>query len=1459
MNGDVRGALARTIAALRRLLAGDRAGEPGDIGRLLAAPYGFDPQTGVPKSLASLSYLRPHERATAERLRAWHAQLVAATPGTDEVSSERSAFDQMRYELGYTAVHRICALRMSEERGVVIECVRRGQASDGFAMYLRLAGETTLGTHGEAYRFFLDRLYDELARSLPSVFDRRAPASLVAPSPTALDEMTRLIASDELADAWQHEETLGWIFEDWNDPVERKEMRKHSAPRNARELAVRNQFFTPRWVVEFLTDNTLGRLWFERTRGKTALRYECRYLALRAGEHVDVAETGNAATVVAPPAQAENGDPRDIRVFDPACGSGHFLLYAFNLLETIYLEAWARKRDRSPGRTPVWEEFPDEAVFRREVPRLIVENNLYGVDIDPRCIQEAALALWLRAQSSWKALGVRAADRPVVRTGHVVSAQALPESPELRAKLLGTLKPAVLGRLVEKLFLRVGEMGVLLRLDDILRETVGEVKRAYVEWKQSERKAASLLFKEFAERPKQTSLDEFHELATLGDDDFWHEAEKRIVEALDALVEAATDGEHHGSRLFADGVRHGFEYLDVARLTFDVVLMNPPFGEPTEGTKEALDAAYPNAGHDVYAMFYERALEMLRDGGRVGAITSRSWIALPTLDEFRTNVVGGSGAVDVVADLGYGVLNAKVETAAAVLRKGAGRDEPGVWVRLVKTRRKSETLLDAVRAVGGHRMRFDVPLSRFDALPAHVFGYWMSDSLLAACTAPVRVESVADAVVGTQTSADPRFLRLAWEVPASSIGLDLDWARFAKGGEYRPFYDDVHLVIRWTDGGREIIASGRGRPQNIEYFGRPGVTWPMRNQKFGPRALPAGLAFGHKGPASFSEPTLGPCVLGVLAAQPTALLLAIRLGIADDDPKAISPAFEVGLIGDLPWPTLNEVQSSRLATLAREAATLTREAQLEADDAGETCVSFAVPGVLLANVRARASFANCVDSRVFAREDAIARLAAIQAEIDAVVAGAYGFSESDRLVVDEELEPPIVSYTGETSVDAAIFKTAYLTKEAIDGALLPGGVDAEADVRVEHRRGKQRSLRDETRLCRLFEIRPERLAAIRRGLGLLRKEDLARAAADLLSYAVGVAFGRWDLRLATHPEWIPTFADPFDPLPPCPLGQLVGADGLPATRDHIASDAWLAARRDPTRLPTATDLNSAAAGIRSESYPVAVAWDGILVDDTLSDDAPRRPDGEILSCIDAALEHLLGDARSDIEHDVLAALEVSSLTEWYRTPGHFFDDHVSRYSKSRRIAPIYWPFSTESGGLTFWAYGPRYSAETLASVINRLRTNVENVRAQSERSQTAALDDSRGRREAGRLAREATERSALLERLRKLTERGYAPHVDDGTVVSLAPLAFAFRNAKFRGKLEEVADGLEKGEYDWAHVAMSMWPERVRKKCETDASLAIAHGLAPSVAPAAKPKRARKKSGGGADDKQLALGGGARK
>ena len=535
-------------------------------------------------------------------------------------------------EQAFTVLNRLAALRMAEARGLLIESVGNGYQAKGFQLYARLAG-TGLVETGDAYRVYLQSVFDEFAQDLPGLFDRYSPQGRLFPREAALLQVLALINHGEIEPLWAEDETIGWVYQYFNSKEERKAMRDASqAPRNSRELAVRNQFFTPRYVVEFLVDNTLGRLWFNWTGGQTSLRDRCQYLLVKPDEQ--------------PEAANRLRDPRTIKLLDPACGSMHFGLYAFDLFQEIYREAWAWEQTHgigaldsetggSPDLKPLNQTYPNHDTFLHDVPRLIIEHNIYGVDIDPRAAQIASLALWLRAQRAWHDAGVKAKDRPQIGRGNVLAAVAPPAEVDLRKRFMDELDPLDAELFEQTLFMLKGlpELGVLLQVEKELPALIRNV------------------------------LGEHGPMFSQEDMAQWQKAEARLREALTDYAHAARST--YQGRLFAVDALQGLRMIDHCREVFDVVVMNPPFGELSEETKGLLEVIYPNSKTNLLTIFVERSVQMLRRNGLLGAITSRTAFFLSSYKKWRTNVLLHHTDVTAFADLGEGVLDdANVEVAA---------------------------------------------------------------------------------------------------------------------------------------------------------------------------------------------------------------------------------------------------------------------------------------------------------------------------------------------------------------------------------------------------------------------------------------------------------------------------------------------------------------------------------------------------------------------------------------------------------------------------------------------------------------------------------------------------------------------------------------------------------------------------------------------------------------------------
>jgi hypothetical protein len=410
----------------------------------------------------------------------------------------KDALAQLIREIAFTHLNRLCAYKMMEARGLIRESVSRGLKSQGFLFYLADHEEDekryNTGQQDVAYRHFLNWLGGTLSEEVGVLFSPTNATNRLYPPQRVLDEIIGLLNNEELAGIWSQDETIGWVYQYFTPKELRDQARREStAPRNSYELAFRNQFFTPRYVVEFLTDNTLGCIWYEMRKGDTKLKDRCLYMVHRPTESFltkgqeppkatesmdDLSQEELLKQPVYIPHRPKK-DPRELKILDPACGSGHFLLYCFDLLQAIYEEAYD-----DPNLGPALKkDYPTLIDLRKAVPGLILSCNLHGIDIDSRATQIAALALWLRCQRAYQAMGLKK-DRPRITRSNIVCAEPMPGEKQMLKEFVAELQPKVLGQLVEVVFDKMrlaGEAGSLLKIEDGVQEAVALAKKQWLD------------------------------------------------------------------------------------------------------------------------------------------------------------------------------------------------------------------------------------------------------------------------------------------------------------------------------------------------------------------------------------------------------------------------------------------------------------------------------------------------------------------------------------------------------------------------------------------------------------------------------------------------------------------------------------------------------------------------------------------------------------------------------------------------------------------------------------------------------------------------------------------------------------------------------------------------------------------------------------------------------------------
>ena len=848
--------------------------------------YGLDPVTGGIAELSALPALSPSEQQTATLLRDTLEHYLAASHKADPHKEKKlviAALDRIVREQSFTVLNRLAALRMAEARQFVMESISQGYQSKGFQLYQRIAG-SSLGETGQSYQAYLFSVFDELSLDLAVLFDRYSSQGRLFPRETVLLELLDLINHAEIEILWSEDETVGWIYQYFNSKEERKKMRDESqAPRNSRELAVRNQFFTPRYVVEFLTDNTLGRIWYEMTQGKTTLVDSCQYLVrrpneifLKAGEQTpnqdeqDTAELSQAdllqQTVYIQHRPIK--DPRDIKMLDPACGSMHFGLYAFDLFEQIYTESWDIEADKGTAiffneegvlpKNGLHEAYSSKEVFLADVPRLIIEHNIHGVDIDPRAAQIAGLSLWLRAQKSWSENAINPNQRPQIQRSNIVCAEPMPGETQLLKEFTSQIQPRVLGQLVEEIFDKMqlaGEAGTLLKIEEEIQAAIEDAKS------QKDEKVLEVQGNLFGDN--EWEMREGKRYYNFGNvsEDFWGQAEELILSQLEKYAEAASDEVVGKKRLFAADTARGFAFIDLCRKKFDVVLMNPPFGGSVQSTKQYFKDEYPGWADNLYAAFLYRA-KSIGPHGYTGAITSRTFITYRDFEKFRKDFFVLSNHIVAVADFGWGVLDdAQVETAAMIINNQSSSDNViGPIFRLIDEGQseKESRLKDCILLGSDESSVFHVDKGLLSGVPGTPFCYWSGSEFLRLInTTPAGYPEYFYAGLGA--SPHSFFFRLKWEVPKTGRFVPI-----TRGGSYSPYYRNNYLMIDWFDDGSIVKAYicfkypylngnyGWKIQDEGKYFAR-GITWGKRNERFNCQLMPEGHIFTDEGQGLIPE------------------------------------------------------------------------------------------------------------------------------------------------------------------------------------------------------------------------------------------------------------------------------------------------------------------------------------------------------------------------------------------------------------------------------------------------------------------------------------------------------------------------------------------------------------------------------------------------------------------------------
>lgn len=1255
--------------------------------------------------------------------------------------SPREAVEKLTKEVAYTWLNRFAAFKMLEARRLIRQSVSRGQQSGGFMLWLTEPGheedyaryeEGSLpldalgeGPRDATYRHFLLSLCERMAGQVRVLFDPDNLPSRLCPRPRALADLLALVNTDELAAAWSDDETIGWIYQYFNEEEKAEVFGRlnKGAKISASEIPAATQLFTPRWIVRALVENSLGRLWLQMHPG-SRLRETLDYLV------PDV----DAPTVAVKPVH-------EITLLDPACGTMHFGLVAFDLFARMYEE------ELEHAGQPGWPSQPSVR-DASEIPAAIIDHNLFGIDIDLRAVQLSALTLYLKAASL--------NSRVTIRHSNLACADIL----LLNGNRLNAFIEAshfsrpIYERLIRKLWEKLSganELGSLIRLEDEIRRIVAEERARFRLEGQGRLPFPELrgLFEEEAE-----------------EDAYWDILEAQIVQAFDEFAKqqarAGADQTY-----FAGEATKGMRLLDVMLRRYDIVAANPPYmtsRNMSPAMSAFLKQDYPASKGDLYAAFIDRCADLLAPGGRLAMITQQSFMFISSYEDLRAKL-RKLVAIETMIHVGPRAFaeigGEKVNTTLFVLRAEPDtmrRDaSTGTYIRLVREpdaeakRRGFERAAAHLQAGESDPVVYRYRQGDFDAIPGSPWVYWITPGLRHLFQTLPKLGDIAQPRQGLATADNFRFLRYWWEIGAPRIGFGCAsgiearasrkrWFPYMKGGEFQRWWGNQEYTVNWANDGHEIkdyiceaypYLKGKWQwvAKNTEYYFRRGVTYTAISSKaFSARYLPGTMPFDHAGNCIFmaSEPELIE-VVALLNSE----LIAHFLGLLNPTVNYYTNDLE-----RLPIPTHS---SDTLNVLVARAIALARADSAE----DETTYEFVAPPAWPDGIE-----------RVAARH---AELAAVEREIDEEVYRLYGISAEDRAAIEAELDlTPGLSPSGEGSMDGADGAAEEMTSGDEDG-------DTVAATRG------QRAGAESTNGA--------------------NGQGRAALAQRWVSYAVGIALGR------------------FQPGVEGALGN--GVSALPAPGETPAPEMVAVA-------PLAPDVAGDIAAL--------VVPNGIAVLDS------GHPD-DLAGRVTRALELLVGE--SEAEALIAAATGGKPLAEWLARD--FFKEHVKRYRKR----PIYWLLQSPKRRYGVYLFSERVTRDTLhllrgnhyvAGRAALLRKDATPLRERAQHLPQGA-ERRRAERELEALEADLADLEAFDKALAAITTQtnsrgeiaGWAPELDDGILINLAPLypLLPAWSAEPKACWAE----LERGTYDWSHTAMRYWPDRVLAACRENKSYAIAHGV----------------------------------
>ncbi|WP_313369370.1 BREX-1 system adenine-specific DNA-methyltransferase PglX [Achromobacter animicus] len=774
---------------------------------------------------------------------------------------------------------------------------------------------------GELFRRVLIAQCNALHGAMPFLFEAiDDETELLLPDNLLLsDSVVTKLVSEIPEEDWSEVEVIGWLYQFY---ISEKKDQVIGKVVKSEDIPAATQLFTPNWIVQYLVQNSVGRLWLMANPDST-LASQWPYYIQPAEQTPEVQAQLDELIQARVREDGDTLNPETITVLDPACGSGHILVVAYDVLKAIYLER---------GYQP------------RAIPRLILEKNLYGLDIDDRAAQLASFALLMKA---------RADDRRLFNDSPKLNVLSLQES-----NVLNT----------DELAMHLVPFGLQ---DASLKALANTFEHAKT-------------FGSLIQIPPGLT------------------GELAVMTAK--LRKALQEGDLYAQQAAKDLLPFVWQAL-VLGMQFDAVVANPPYmGDKAQRpeVKSFIKKNFPLARADLYAAFIEQGRAYAKSGGFLSLVTMQTWMFLASYLGLRKSILS-NGTISNLVHIGFNSfpeLNSKIALASAVVIQNIHLGGYiGSYIDLNRAPPSCDkgALFDREASKRTYYANHD----DFTAIPSNPIAYWVSDGVRVLFSDCDRMQLHADARQGMATTDNQRFLRFWFEISVSEIERGgsnplSKWFPYNKGGEFRKWAGNHLHVVRYERDGEILLNLVRTKypkisdPEfvikNRKYYFLDGITWTDISLEISARVVPPGFIFDTAGPMAFfgNESDRNVC-LAILNSKACGLLSSI-----------LNPTlhFTLGDFQNLPF--LNEINSPKLHELVREAILLGYEDW----DSSELSWDFKFDPLIVESrtiAESWGALSNLLNSRG-------QRLAEIETEINQSIIDAYNLSgEFEATVTIDEV------------------------------------------------------------------------------------------------------------------------------------------------------------------------------------------------------------------------------------------------------------------------------------------------------------------------------------------------------------------------------------------------------------------------------------------------------------------------